>query len=103
MFSFTDDEEDEPVDKCLEEGVEENAVETNSADEPDVGIDDVNYDSEENEVRPGEFFDKEAELSESEWSGDEDEQGLDTLEAEAGDADVYDENQVASQLGRIHM
>lgn len=78
-------------------------MEANSTEGADLGIDDVNYDSEENEMRPGEFFEKEAELSESEWSGDEDERELDTLEAEAGDADVFDENQVASQLGRIHM
>lgn len=87
---------DEPAEQSEEE----------EGHEEDVDDDEVAYDSEENEVvgvRPGEFLEREAELSESEWSGDEDERGLDALEAEAGDADVLDEDQVASQLGRIHM
>lgn len=73
----------------------------------------VNYDSEENEVvdppKPrghavAEFFEDEAELSESEWdSADEDEQDLDTMELEEGDAEMLDQHKVKEQLDKIHM
>jgi hypothetical protein len=73
----------------------------------------VDYDSEENEVvepqKPqgravSEFFEDEAELSESEWdSADEDEQGLDTLDFEEGDAEKLDQRKVREQLDKIHM
>ncbi|CAH2094447.1 unnamed protein product [Euphydryas editha] len=75
----------------------------------------VEYDSEENEVevqvkpkkkRIGEFFENEAELtSEDEWvgSGDEDEKGLDRMEREEGDDDVFHQGQLQSELGQIHM
>jgi hypothetical protein len=73
----------------------------------------VDYDSEENElVGPSErrelavseFFEDEAELSESDWdSADEDEQGLDTLEFEEGDAEKLDQHKVKEQLDRIYM
>jgi hypothetical protein len=72
----------------------------------------VEYDSEENEVDPSkprgravaEFFEDEAELSESEWdSTDEDEQGLDTLEFEEGDAEKLDQRKVKEQLDKIYM
>ncbi|KAK2574973.1 hypothetical protein KPH14_008736 [Odynerus spinipes] len=73
----------------------------------------VDYDSEENEVLvsktnmkkvTSEFFDKEAELSESDWdSADEDEKDLDKLEREEGDEDDIDENKVRNQLEQIHM
>jgi len=106
LLYCVDDENDED-DKCdeVEEGTD------NEVEEEKAEIDEeVDYDSEENEVvvvgkkeRVGEYFEKEAELSESEWSGDEDEQGLDQLEEEAGDKDVFDQDQMASQLGRIHM
>ncbi|XP_063216187.1 claspin isoform X1 [Bacillus rossius redtenbacheri] len=75
---------------------------------PDV----VAYDSEENEVVPAaekarsmaEFFEQEAELSESEWgSADEDERGLDRLESEDGDEEQLDSKAVKEQLDRIHM
>ncbi len=35
-------------------------------------------------------------------SGDEDERGLDRLEAEAGDLDDLDEEEVRDQVGRLH-
>ena len=52
-----------------------------------------------------EFVEAEAELSGSEAegeSGDEDERGLDRLEAEAGDLDDLDEDEVRDEVGRIH-
>lgn len=52
------------------------------------------------------FFEQEAELtSEDEWkgSGDEDERGLDVLEAEDGDLDQLDQNAVRKELEKIHM
>jgi hypothetical protein len=80
---------------------------------PDVSEDKfVEYDSEENEVDASksqeqvvtEFFDDEAELSESEWnSTDEDEQGLDTLEFEEGDTEKLDQSKVKEQLDKIYM
>jgi hypothetical protein len=72
----------------------------------------VEYDSEENEVDAtklrgqavAEFFEDEAELSESEWdSTDEEEQGLDTLEFEEGDAEKLDQRKVKEQLDKIYM
>jgi hypothetical protein len=72
----------------------------------------VDYDSEENEIvvsapqeriKPKQFFENEAELSESEWgSADEDEKGLDVLEEELGDKEDFDENAVKEALGKIH-
>lgn len=68
--------------------------------------DDVDYDSEENEVvkTAGDFLDKEAELSEEEWeSEDEDEQGLDTLEMEEADREQINERKLQRELGQMHM
>ena len=85
-----------------------------SAEQPDISETKfVDYDSEENEVmepsKPrelavSEFFEDEAELSESDWdSADEDEQDLDTLELEEGDAEKLDQHKVKEQLDRIYM
>lgn len=50
------------------------------------------------------FFDKEAELSESEWgSADEDERDLDKFDVELGDEDEFDQGILQNQLERIHM
>lgn len=64
------------------------------------------YDSEENEVvkTAGDFLDKEAELSESEWgSEDEDEHGLDALEMEEADREKIDQRKLKQQLDQMHM
>uniref|UniRef100_A0A2A4K416 Claspin n=1 Tax=Heliothis virescens TaxID=7102 RepID=A0A2A4K416_HELVI len=77
----------------------------------------VEYDSEENEIevkaekpkkkrKVTDFFEQEAELtSEDEWvgSGDEDEKGLDRMEREAGDDEVFHQGKLRRELGQIHM
>lgn len=55
-------------------------------------------------MKPSDFFENEAELSESEWgSADEDEKDLDTMDFEQGDAEKYDEKKIRSDLEKIHM
>ena len=49
-----------------------------------------------------EFLENEAELSGSEGSDDEDEQGLDKLLAEEGDLDDIDADAVRDEVGRMH-
>lgn len=52
------------------------------------------------------FFDDEAELSESDWSSDDEDhllENIDTLEAEAGDKDKLDEDIVKDGLDKIYM
>lgn len=109
-LGFSDDESDleqlrEDFDDELLE--EEEIVETNE----EVLVD---YDSEENEIEvkvtkkqkiklANEYFEKEAELSESEWgSADEDEKGLDTYEADLADEEQFDQAQLREEVGRIH-
>ncbi|KAJ4448178.1 hypothetical protein ANN_10191 [Periplaneta americana] len=123
---FTDDEEDEVVETRVQKRHKRLDFSDESDDE-DAGSDVtaevededeepklVDYDSEENEIiKPAhepkkrsaaEFFEDEAELSESEWgSEDEDEQDLDTLEFEEGDAENLDQRKVKAQLDKIHM
>ncbi|XP_048486027.1 claspin isoform X1 [Plutella xylostella] len=109
-LQISDDEEE----LSEEENEEESASEAEEEDPERV----VEYDSEENEVqiqappkkklkrKVGEFFEQEAELtSEDEWvgSGDEDEAGLDRLEREAGDDDVFHQGKLQTELGQIHM
>ncbi|CAG9762014.1 unnamed protein product [Ceutorhynchus assimilis] len=104
-LQFSDDE-------SSEEEVEEEEEEIDLQD--NEGLDeDIAYDSEENEIdlndRPekikiADFVDAEAELSESEWgSEDEDEKGLDKLEFELGDTEKFDDEKVKSDLEKIHM
>lgn len=51
-----------------------------------------------------EYFENEAELSESEWgSADEDEKDLDNFEGELGDEDEFDRIKIQSELERIRM
>lgn len=52
------------------------------------------------------FFDEEAELSESDWSSDDEDHlvdNIDTLEEEIGDRDALDEDIVKDGLDKIYM
>ncbi|CAF4869032.1 unnamed protein product [Pieris macdunnoughi] len=94
---------------------EEEEIQTDEEYESDADVGEkvYEYDSEENEVeviqpkkKKMEFFENEAELtSEDEWagSGDEDEAGLDRMEREEGDDDVFHQGKLQSELGQIHM
>lgn len=54
--------------------------------------------------KPSDFVEQEAELSESEWgSEDEDEKGLDAFEEEFCDTENYDENKIRKDIERLHM
>ncbi|CAG4953690.1 unnamed protein product [Parnassius apollo] len=106
-LQFSDDEEDDEEDaEASVSDLEENPERI------------VEYDSEENEIEvlpqsktkkkrvAGDFFEQEAELtSEDEWvgSGDEDEAGLDRMEREEGDDEVFHEGKLRKELGQIHM
>lgn len=107
MLQLSDDEEASGKEFYDEEESEYEEVE----EDEDKYVD---YDSEENEVVvvpkkeikrvAAKFLENEAELSESEWeSDDEDEKGLDRLEAEEGDAEDIDEDKVRNELDRIRM
>ncbi|XP_017784255.1 PREDICTED: claspin isoform X2 [Nicrophorus vespilloides] len=107
--SEDDDDDEEDV------GNEEECIDLH--DEVDNEDIEVEYDSEENEIevertkdepkkkmKTSDFFENEAELSESEWgSADEDEKDLDQFELELGDKEKFDENKVRSDLEKIHM
>lgn len=55
-------------------------------------------------LRPKDFLENEAELSESDWdSEDEDEKGLDRMEKEEGDEEKFDEDELRTDLEKIHM
>lgn len=54
--------------------------------------------------KASDFVENEAELSESEWgSDDEEEQGLNRYEAELGDADKFDKEKLKGELERIRL
>lgn len=54
--------------------------------------------------KASEFLENEAELSESEWgSEDEDEKDLNRYEAELGDADKFDKEKLKGELERIRL
>lgn len=124
-LSFSDDEEeDEEQQKqqqieMSESGDDADKEKLNSDGEnEEVDAEDkevfVDYDSEENEIEvkitkkekskmTREYFDGEAELSESEWgSADEDERGLDKYDIELGDEEQFDQTQLREEVGRIH-
>lgn len=104
-LSFSDDEEND--EQLLKDKI--NIVEkSNDEDVP------VEYDSEENEIEvkitkkeqikmASEYFEKEAELSETDWeSADENEKGLDRYEVELADEEQFDQTQLREEIGRIH-
>ncbi|KAG5890226.1 hypothetical protein JTB14_028767 [Gonioctena quinquepunctata] len=119
-LTFSDDSSDEEEEEeainlhdQVDEDEEEEGINLHEddEDEEDIPADNIGYDSEENEVeyvndkgKAADFFDKEAELSESEWgSADEDEKDLDTMEFEQGDTEKFDEKKMRSDLEKIHM
>lgn len=54
--------------------------------------------------KASEYFENEAELSESEWgSADEDEKNLDVFEGELGDEDEFDQAKLQTELERIQL
>lgn len=54
--------------------------------------------------KASDFVENEAELSESEWgSDDEEEKGLNRYEAELGDADKFDKEKLKGELERIRL
>lgn len=121
-LGFSDDEEEneqidlkddeDPVDDINQEDLEEEKEESEVEDLPETYID---YDSEENEIevamtkkdrqeKATEFFEKEAELSESEWgSADEDEKGMDRYDMDLADEEEFDKDKLQTELGKIHM
>ncbi|XP_065168149.1 claspin-like [Atheta coriaria] len=116
------DSDDEEVAKDdLEEQIDlhdgdDDDVQDESNDEVDNPNEtELGYDSEENEIlvektqkskkfNLKDFTEHEAELSESEWgSDDEDERHLDVMELEEGDKEQFDETELRNDLEKIHM
>lgn len=55
-------------------------------------------------MKASEYFENEAELSESEWgSDDEDEKDLNRYEVELGDKDKFDKDKLRGELERIRL
>lgn len=111
-LGFSDDESDlENLHEDILDGDELLGEEEEEENNEDVFLD---YDSEENEIEvkvtekqkikiANEYFEKEAELSESEWgSADEDEKGLDKYEADLADEEEFDQTKLREEVGRIH-
>ncbi|KAK3925826.1 Claspin [Frankliniella fusca] len=117
-LEFSDDEEDS-VPKTVsdhelsddDEDDDDNDIVTADKETKLFGIfskepKEVFYDSDENEIDPAAFLEKEAELSEEEdWHGsdDEDEKGLDKLEMNEADKEDIDQDLVREQLVKSHM
>ncbi|KAG4079112.1 hypothetical protein HA402_001083 [Bradysia odoriphaga] len=104
-------EDDDSNASEIDDNNESNAENDNLSEDEEAVEKIVEYDSEENEIevpvvqkkKISDFFENEAELSESEWgSADEDERNLDKFEIELGDEDEFDQNQLMSELDRIH-
>uniref|UniRef100_A0A8D8ZYI4 Periodic tryptophan protein 2 homolog n=2 Tax=Cacopsylla melanoneura TaxID=428564 RepID=A0A8D8ZYI4_9HEMI len=104
-----DEEESEDEENEKEENKEkdEDGVRGEESDIEGEEGEEVDYDSEENEVakKVGDFFEAEAELSESEWgSADEDEDDeMDKMEQEEADNEYHDTDKLKEELGKIHM
>lgn len=109
-LGFSDDE-DESVDEDLEIEEEDEEEILDEEEAADVCID---YDSEENEIevkmtkkekmmKASNYFENEAEMSESEWgSADEDERGMDKYDIEVADEEEFDQNKLREEVGMIH-
>ncbi|XP_055305136.1 claspin [Sitodiplosis mosellana] len=107
------DTKDEDESECLSNN--EDDQESVEDEEQDLGERYIEYDSDENEIevemkkndvrrKASDFFENEAELSESEWgSDDEDEKDLNRYEAELGDADKFDKVKLRGELERIRL
>ncbi|XP_034238873.1 claspin-like [Thrips palmi] len=115
-LEFSDDEDDDnhKSDTDLEENEINSDEEEKEKEEKNsklFGIfskpsKEIFYDSDENEIEPGDFLEKEAELSEEdEYNGsdDEDEKGLDQLEMNEADKEDIDQDLVREQLVKSHM
>ncbi|KAL3288108.1 hypothetical protein HHI36_002558 [Cryptolaemus montrouzieri] len=112
-LAFSDDEEssdnelggDEEIDLQDDEDLASN-VEYDS-EENEIDAEEYKVDHEERmreRMKATEFFEKEAELSESEWgSEDEDERNLDDMEFEKGDEEKFDEDELRSDIERVQM
>ncbi|KAG5681115.1 hypothetical protein PVAND_010575 [Polypedilum vanderplanki] len=119
-LGFSDDESDEEIIQNAQTFDNESELECEEEEEEeaqqDINNDEIliDYDSEENEIevkmtkkeklkKAQEYFENEAELSESEWgSADEDEKGLDKYEIELADDEQFDETKLREEVGRIH-
>lgn len=112
-LEFSDDEEHESSNPDDFEEIDElEECEEEEEEEREEVL--VDYDSEENEVEvvmkkkdiiksANNYFEQEAELSESEWgSADEDEKGLDKYDIEVADEEQFDQNKLQEEVGRIH-
>ncbi|XP_031632211.1 claspin isoform X2 [Contarinia nasturtii] len=117
---YSDDEEEESEAFVSREGETSNRMESDgevSSSSEDIGERYIEYDSDENEIevelkksevrkKASEFFENEAELSESEWGSDdedENEKEMNRYEAELGDTDKFDKTKLRDELERIRL
>ncbi|XP_044728929.1 claspin [Chrysoperla carnea] len=110
---FCSDDEDDASENSIDKEINSNDDGSDDQEEDVEETHEIGYDSEENEIlvekpkatRVKDFFDAEAELSEDEHMGsdDESEDGLDEMELEEGDRDKLNESEVKRQLEKIHM
>uniref|UniRef100_A0A0A9Y665 Claspin n=2 Tax=Lygus hesperus TaxID=30085 RepID=A0A0A9Y665_LYGHE len=109
LVESDDDEDNETMKLSLNDDEATERNEEIESDEENVGQEDLVEDEDDEEVQLAKklskgFLDKEAELSESEWgSEDEDEKGLDQYEEEEGDKEKISQRRLQKELGKIHM
>lgn len=112
-LGFSDDESD-AENQLREDFLDDEILEEEEEEIPANDEVLIDYDSEENEIEvkvtnkqrlkmAGDYFENEAELSESEWgSADEDEKGMDNYEKDLADEEQFDQAQLREEVGRIH-